>query len=313
MATYIARRILQTIILLIILLAFVFFLIRLLPGDPVLSILDPETVTEEQIEATRRRLGLDRPLYEQFAAYLMRMARGDLGQSIQHRQPVFQLIRRDLPHTIHLAAGSIVLVVIFGVPLGIIAAILRGRTADVGVLVFALWAAATPSFWFGLILLRIFAGWLGWLPLMGIGDGSLVDTVRHTFLPAFALSVNGVGLTCRMTRSCMLEVMDQDYIRTARSKGLAEQIVMFKHALRNALIPVITVVGTTMGAMLAGSVVIETVFTRPGLGRLAVNAIFARDYAVIEGTVAIFAITFVSINLLVDITYSIIDPRIRYS
>lgn len=312
MTAYIIRRILQTLILLLILLVFVFIVARMLPGDPALAMINPENMTAEQIAAIRQQLGIDRPLHEQFLSFLAGLLRGDLGRSVQYKEPVITVILRVFPHTLILSLGAILIVVLVGVPLGMLAAIWRNTMLDVAVLVTSLWAAATPSFWLGLVALCVFSGWLGWFPLMGVGKAGFIDSIRHLVLPVFALGVNGIGQTCRMTRSCMLEVLGEDYIRTARSKGLREWIVICKHALRNALIPVITIIGLNMGGMLAGAVMIETVFTRPGLGRLAVDAILARDYPLIEGTVTVFALIFVTINLLVDLTYSIIDPRIRY-
>lgn len=311
MISYIIKRFFQTLALLAILLVFVFFIARVLPGDPALAMVDPENMTIEQIEAIRKQLGLDRPLYEQFVSFITGLMQGDLGESISYKEPVIKVILRAFPHTLQLSIGAMLVTIIIGVPLGMLAAIWRNTPADVSVLIVSLWAAATPSFWLGLMLLLIFSGWLGWFPLMGVGKAGVADCIRHLILPVIALGVNGIGQTCRMTRSCMLEVMDQDYIRTSRSKGLGECVVICKHALRNALIPVITIIGLNMGTMLAGAVMIETVFTRPGLGRLAVGAILSRDYPLIEGTVTVFAIIFVSINLIVDLTYSFIDPRIR--
>ena len=314
MFNYIVRRIVQVIPTMIGVITLVFLIIRLVPGDPAALILG-EYVTAEAVEELRQRLGLDLPIHVQYWEFLRGLVSGELGDSIMFRRPVFWLIARALPHTARLAFAAVTIGVLMGVPFGIIAAVKRNTKADISVLAFSMLGLATPSFWFALLAVYVFGGILGWFPIYGQGPpgwGISLETLSYLVLPAVSLGVRVWGSTARMTRSCMLDVLHQDYTRTARAKGLSELSVVYKHALRNALIPVITMVGLSIGALLGGSVLIETVFARVGLGKLLIDAVFGRDYPLVQACVAMFALFFLFVNLTVDLTYALVDPRIRY-
>jgi len=283
----------------------VFLMVRLAPGDPAV-LLAGEFATPETLEAIRARYGLDRPLPEQFLIYLEALLRGDLGESARSRRPVLEELQTYFPNTVELASAAILVALLTGIPLGILAALRPGSGLDLGVMILALIGVSMPVFWFGLLAILIFSVELGWFPVAGKG------TLAPLVLPAITLGVNATALLARMTRGALLEVLSQDYIRTARAKGLAERVVIFKHALRNALIPVVTVAGLEFGSLLAGAVITETIFAWPGLGQLLVGSILARDYPVVQGAVLLVATTFILVNLLVDLLYAWIDPRVRY-
>ena len=280
-------------------------MVRLAPGDPAV-LLAGEFATPETLEAIRARYGLDRPLPEQLLIYLQALLSGDLGESARSRRPVLEELRTYFPNTVELASAAILVALLTGIPLGILAALRPGSGLDLGVMVLALLGVSMPVFWFGLLAILIFAVELGWFPVAGKG------TLAHLVLPAITLGVNATALLARMTRGTLLEVLSQDYIRTARAKGLAERVVILKHALRNALIPVVTVAGLEFGSLLAGAVITETIFAWPGLGQLLVGSILARDYPMVQGAVLLVATTFILVNLLVDLLYAWIDPRVRY-
>lgn len=289
----------------------VFLTVHLIPGDPVRALLGDQA-TAEQIARTNRDLGLDRPLVAQFFDYLGRLAQGDLGISIASRQSVAEQIAARLPATATLAIAGVILSVVIGVPLGILGATLRGGVADFITLVISTVGVAAPSFWIALLLSSAFAINLGWLPAIGAGEpGDLGSILRALILPATALGLSGMALVARMTRSSMLDVLGEDYVRTARAKGLGERAVIYKHALRNAAIPIVTVIGLNFGHLLGGTIVIETVFARPGLGKLLLDAILGRDYPVVQGVTLVIAVTFVLVNLLTDLTYAAFDPRLK--
>jgi ABC-type dipeptide/oligopeptide/nickel transport system permease component len=289
----------------------VFLTVHLIPGDPVRALLGDQA-TAEQIARTNRDLGLDRPLVAQFFDYLGRLAQGDLGISIASRQSVAEQIAARLPATATLAIAGVILSVVIGVPLGILGATLRGGVADFITLVISTVGVAAPSFWIALLLSSAFAINLGWLPAIGAGDpGDLGSILRALILPATALGLSGMALVARMTRSSMLDVLGEDYVRTARAKGLGERAVIYKHALRNAAIPIVTVIGLNFGHLLGGTIVIETVFARPGLGKLLLDAILGRDYPVVQGVTLVIAVTFVLVNLFTDLTYAAFDPRLK--
>jgi peptide/nickel transport system permease protein len=289
----------------------VFLTVHLIPGDPVRALLGDQA-TAEQVARTRRDLGLDRPLLAQFMDYLVRLLQGDLGISIASRQSVTEQIAARLPATAMLATAGVLLSVLIGVPLGILGATLRGGIADFITLVISTVGVAAPSFWIALLLSSAFAINLGWLPSIGAGEpGDPVSIVRALVLPATALGLSGMALVARMTRSSMLDVLGEDYVRTARAKGLGERAVVYKHALRNAAIPIVTVIGLNFGHLLGGTIVIETVFARPGLGKLLLDAILGRDYPVVQGVTLVIAIIFVLVNLLTDLTYAVFDPRLK--
>ena len=283
-----------------------FSLLHLIPGDPVLILVGIDA-SPEVIERTRADFGLNEPLPVQYVHYVTRAVQGDLGISIRTRDPVAQVLLGRFQFTFQLTLVSIGLAVVIGVLAGVLAATHQGSWLDAGMMVLALGGISVPSFWLGLLLLQVFAGTLGWLPAGGSG------TPQHLLLPALVLGTSGAAVVARMTRGSMLDVIRQDYIRTLHANGLAESIIVYRHALRNALNPVITVVGLQFGALMAGAVVVETVFSLPGVGRLMVNAIFNRDYPVIQGGMLLLAVAFVAVNLLTDLAYALVNPRIRYS
>ena len=305
MLTYAIRRLLIAIPTLFGVVLLVFLMVRLAPGDPAV-LLAGEFATPETLQAIRERYGLDRPLPEQFLLYLGALLRGDLGESARSRRPVLEELKTYFPNTVELAVAAILVALLTGIPLGILAALRPGSGLDLGVMTLALLGVSMPVFWFGLLAILIFSVNLGWFPVAGKG------TLAHLVLPAITLGVNATALLARMTRGTLLEVLSPDYIRTARAKGLAERVVVFKHALRNALIPVVTVAGLEFGSLLAGAVITETIFAWPGLGQLLVGSILARDYPVVQGAVLLVATSFILVNLLVDLLYAWIDPRVRY-
>lgn len=305
MLTYAIRRLLIAVPTLFGVVLLVFLMVRLAPGDPAV-LLAGEFATPETLQAIRERYGLDKPLPEQFFIYLGALLRGDLGESARSRRPVLSELQTYFPNTVQLATAAILVALITGIPLGILAALRPGTGLDLAVMVLALLGVSMPVFWFGLLAILIFSVNLGWFPVAGKG------TLAHLVLPAITLGVNATALLARMTRGTLLEVLSQDYIRTARAKGLAERVVVLKHALRNALIPVVTVAGLEFGSLLAGAVITETIFAWPGLGQLLVGSILARDYPVVQGAVLLVATSFILVNLLVDLLYAWIDPRVRY-
>ncbi|MCL6554003.1 MAG: ABC transporter permease [Firmicutes bacterium] len=283
----------------------VFALIRLIPGDPARLILGLQA-SEDEVARLRVELGLDRPLYVQYARFFARLVRGDLGYSAVTREPVIGEIGSRLPATVQLAVSSIVLATLAGMAAGILSAARQYSALDYLVMTVALFGVSLPVFWLGLMLMLLFSVYLNWLPAGGYG------TPAHLVLPTVALAAFSIAIIARMTRSSLLEVFNQDYIRTARAKGLHGRVVILRHALKNALIPVITVIGLQFGALLGGAILTETVFAWPGMGRLLVSAITARDYAVVQGVVLVFAGLFTLVNLAVDVLYAYVDPRIHY-
>jgi len=282
-----------------------FALLHLVPGDPA-QILAGQEATEEVLARIRHEHGLDRPLPIQYAVYLSNAVRGNLGISIQSRQPVGTLIAQRFPFTLRLAFLAILVSAALGVVAGVVAATRRNSMLDLAALVGSLVGISLPIFWLGLLMMLVFSVRLQWFPACGSG------TAAHLVLPALVLGAASSGVIARMTRASMLEVLRQDYVRTARAKGLREQIVIYRHALKNAMIPILTVFGLEFGYNLGGAVLTETVFYLPGIGRLIVDGIFARDYPVVQGAMLIVATTFVAVNLLTDIAYALFDPSIRY-
>ena len=305
MLQYILRRLLSIVPVLIGISLIVFFLLRALPGDPA-QLIAGEMATQEVVESIRAQLGLDRRLHVQYALFISRLVRLDLGKSARTGQPVILEIWSRLPNTILLAVTSTALACLLGIPVGIYSAVRFYTLSDYVVMVLALFGISMPVFWLGLMLIVIFSVKLHLLPAGGIG------TLRHLILPSLALASFSTAFITRMTRSSMMEVMGQDYITTARSKGLLEKVVIIKHALRNAFIPIITVIGLQFGSLLGGAVLTETVFAWPGIGRLIVDSISARDYPMVQGVVLVFAVLYILVNLIVDILYAYIDPRIHY-
>jgi len=302
---YTLRRVLIAIPSVLGVMIIVFAMVRLAPGDPA-QLLAGEFADAETIELIRERFGLNRPVPEQFLRFVGGVVQGDLGRSTRSNREVTADLAVYFPNTIELALGAIFVAVVLGIPLGIIAALRPNTPVDLLVMLGALLGVSMPVFWFGLLAILIFSVELGWFPVAGRG------TLRHLVLPAITLSASSLAIIARMTRSSMLEVLGLDYIRTARAKGLFGRGVVLKHALRNALVPVVTVVGLQFGSLLAGAVITETVFTWPGIGSLLVQSILARDYPVVQGAVLLIAVSFILVNLIVDLVYGYIDPRIRY-
>ena len=307
MTSYIIRRFFMVIPILIGAATIVFALMFIVPGDPA-RLLMGQHGDEKTLASIRHELGLDRPIYVQYGKFIGRLARGNLGVSYRQRRPVAEIIRERFPATAKLAVASMVIAVIFGIAAGIIAAVNRNTVLDWLVMVFSLTGISMPVFWLGMMLILVFAAGLGWLPVGGYGRSG---DLRHIILPALSLAAVSVGYIARMMRSSMLEVIGKDYIRTARAKGLTSRAVILHHALRNAFIPVITIIGINFASLLGGAVATETVFAWPGLGRATVDAIRVRDLPVVEGCVMFLAFLFVIANLLVDLSYAWLDPRIR--
>ena len=307
MLGYVGKRLLQAVPVLIGVSILVFLLIHLIPGDPVLVMLQGSpNVTPEMIAEVRRNLGLDVPLAQQYWSYINRAIRGDLGTSIWTGQPVWREMQGQWLSTFELTVASMTTAVVLGVGLGTLAAVRRGTWVDSIVMGISQLGVSIPLFWSGLILIFVFSLTLGWLPATGVGGW------QRLLLPTLALATNYSAVIVRMVRSSLLDVLNQDYIRTARAKGLAPRRVTLRHALRNALIPAITIVGLQFGNLLAGTVVIETVFSRQGLGRLAYTAILAKDFPIVQGVVLVLVLVYVLLNVVVDLSYGLLDPRIRY-
>ena len=333
MGTYLLRRLVGTIPVMILISMLVFLLIQAAPGDPTLMLLGEDTTAEDIAEA-RVRWGLDQPIYVQYVKFFMSAAQGNFGRSFKYDEPVLDVILNRIPATLELATASVIIAVIFAIPLGVWAAAKPNSWVDNTGTTFGLFGISMPSFWFGIMLILLFAGILNILPSAGrdtygiagpritgfyIFDSALQgnwagvrDGVEHVFLPALALGSNMLGILMRVTRSSVLEVMHEEYVTTARAKGLVERKVLWRHVVSNALIPVITVVGLELGTLLSGSIIVETVFSWPGSGSLLVIALNARDHPLVTGLVLVYTAAFVAINFLIDVLYAIIDPRIRY-
>src|SRR6266404_9232886 len=313
MLSYLVRRVLALLPVMAVVVTVVFLLIHLIPGDPVSVMLGPDA-TPTQIEGTRKALGLDGPILEQLLGFYGRVLRGDLGQSYFLDRPVTTAILERAEPTLMLMACALLVAVVIGVPSGIVAAAHRGSIWDRTLMLGALLGVCVPGFWLSLNFIYLFAVRLGWLPAGGYAS-VFTDpwaALRFMVLPAVSLGFNQSALIARVARSCMLEVLQQDYIRTARAKGLSQGVVVVGHAFRNAMVPVVTVIGITTAILIGGAVVTEIVFNIPGLGRLIISAILRRDYPVVQGVVLVTAAAYVVVNLVVDVLYVFIDPRIRY-
>jgi peptide/nickel transport system permease protein len=333
MGTYLLRRLVGTIPVMILISMLVFLLIQAAPGDPTLMLLGEDS-TAEDIEQAKKRWGLDQPIYVQYVKFFMSVAQGNLGRSFKYDEPVLDVIVSRIPATLELAAASVIIAVIFAIPLGVWAAAKPNSWVDNTGTTFGLFGISMPSFWFGIMLILLFAGILNILPSAGRDTYGIAgpritgfymldsaiqgnwagvrDGAEHVFLPALALGSNMLGILMRVTRSSVLEVMHEDYVTTARAKGLEERKVLWRHVVRNALIPVITVVGLELGTLLSGSIIVETVFSWPGSGSLLIVALNARDHPLVTGVVLVYTAAFVAINFLIDVLYAAIDPRIRY-
>lgn len=305
MRTYILRRVAQSALTLLGVSVLVFVILRVLPGDPARMLL-PDGAPESAVAELNRHLGLREPLIVQYGLFLRSVAHGDFGQSFQYRAPALRVVLERLPATVQLTLAAMLVTIAVGVSLGIFTAVRRGTRYDVAGTIVAVLGQSLPNFWLGIMLILLFGVALRWLPTSGFASWtSLV-------LPAITLAAFPTALVARLTRSSMLEILNRDYIRTGRAKGLTEQSVVLRHALRNAAIPVLTVIGLQIGALLGGAVITESVFAWPGMGKLTVDAIFFRDFPVVQTVLILSATVFVAINLLVDLLYTVIDPRIRY-
>jgi len=306
MLPYLFRRVLLAVPTLLGVSLLAFMAIRLIPGDPAV-LMAGERASDEVVEEIRHAYGFDRPVYVQYLAYMARLLQGDLGVSTRDWQPVARTLIHRFRNTLALAGVSFVMAAVLGVSTGVLCAIRPRTVFDTANMMLGLLGLSMPAYWLGLMLMLAFSVKLRWLPVGGIG------TISHLVLPTLTLSMANLGIVARLTRSGVLEVIGQDYIRTARAKGLAELRVMLNHALRNALIPIVTILGLGMGALLSGAVVTETVFSWPGMGRLLIDSIFARDYPTVQAAILLLAVLAFAINLLVDLTYAFLDPRIRYA
>ncbi|MBI2466853.1 MAG: ABC transporter permease [Candidatus Rokubacteria bacterium] len=313
MKTYIARRLLALVPVMLVVATVAFVLIHLAPGDPASVIAGPYASAEE-VQKLRQQLGIDRPLHVQLGRWYWRLLHGDLGNSIFLRRPVVEAILDRAEPTILLTTGAILIAVLVGVPVGIVSARRHGGVLDQGLMVLALLGASVPNFLLGLLMILVFAVWLGWFPVAGYVplESGAWRTLRSLVMPAVALGLVQSALIARITRSAMLDVLREQFILAGRAKGLAEKSVVYKHALKNAFIPTLTVIGISVAVLLGGAVIIEQVFNIPGLGRLVISAVLRRDYPVIQGVILVIAGVYVFVNLAVDLAYLLIDPRIRY-
>jgi len=333
MKWYVIKRLLQIIPVVLGVTLIAFALIHLAPGDPVRTMLG-QHATQQEINEIRAKYGLDQPLYIQYFMWLGDVIQGDLGRSILSHEQVTTEIASRFPNTIELAIAAMIFAILIGVVAGIISATKQYSVADYSVMGIALFGISMPVFWLGIMLMMIFGVFLGWLPIGGridllipfhsitgfmvidsiitLNGAALLSVFEHLILPAIALGTIPMAIIARTTRSSMLEVLRQDFIRTERAKGLSEWKVIYKHAIRNAMVPVVTVIGLNFGLLLSGAILTETVFSWPGVGRLVVDAVYARDYPLVIGCILIFALVFVLVNLITDLLYTYIDPRIHY-
>lgn len=305
MSAYIRRRLLQSVVVVWGVSVLVFFLLRLAPGDPA-SLLLAETATPEQIEEAREKWGLTRPIPVQYGIFLSRALRGDLGDSLFFKQPALEVLLERMPATLQLSAAALLFSLSVAIPVGILSAIKRDSIWDYLGTSLAMLGQAIPPYWLGIMLILVFSVALRWFPTSGRG------TIWHVVLPAITLGSVLMALVTRLVRSGMLDVMNEDYVRTARAKGLTEWRILIRHALRNILIPLVTVIGLQLGALFGGAVITESIFAWPGVGRLALQAINARDYPLVQASVLLISVVYVFLNLAVDILYVYLDPQIRY-
>ncbi len=333
MKWYILKRIIQLVPVILGVTIIAFSLIHIAPGDPARTMLG-QHATEKELNEIREKYGLDEPVYVQYGIWLNGVLHGDLGRSILTNNQVSDEIGERFPNTIELTIGAMLFAILIGGIAGVISASKQYSITDYTVMGVALFGISMPVFWLGIMLMLVFGVWLGWLPIGGRIDllipfqrvtgfmvidslitgnfRAFIDVIRHLILPSIALGTIPMAMIARVTRSSMLEVLRQDFIRTERAKGLSENVVIYKHAVRNAMVPVITVIGLNFGLLLAGAILTETVFSWPGVGRLVVEAVYERDYPLVVGCILVFAIIFVIVNLITDILYTYIDPRIKY-
>jgi ABC-type dipeptide/oligopeptide/nickel transport system permease component len=305
MARYIQQRLLLMIPTILLTSLVVFLMLHLIPGDPASIYLGENQATPERLEQIREQLGLNRPLYVQFGDFLLRAVQGDLGRSVQTNRPVIQEIGDRLPNTVALAVSAMALAMLLGITLGVLAGLRQNTWLDTTLMVAALAGVSIPVFWLGLLLILLFAVQLGWLPATGEGGW------RGLVLPTVALAALSTATLARLVRASIIEVQGQDYVRTSRAKGLRQAAIVIRHALPNALIPVVTVIGLQFGNLLSGAVITESVFARVGLGKLVVDSIQNKDFPTVQGVILVLATIYVAVNLIVDLSYAVIDPRIR--
>lgn len=305
MLKYTIKRLVQLVIMLLVLTVVVFSIVRFIPGDPAATLLGA-SATHAQIEAERERLGLNEPLPVQYKKFITELAKGDLGTSIQTRKPVSYELGRRFPNTIRLAVGATAVASVFGIVLGIISAVRHNKFSDNAIMVVSLVSVSMPSFFFALLMMLLFSVKLRWLPTIGL------ETWKHHIMPTLTLSLPTIGYIARTTRSSMLDVINQDYIRTSRSRGIPTRVIIFSHAFKNALIPVLTAIGMYFGGLLAGATISETVFSINGIGSFLVSSVLQRDYPAIQGSILVLATVFAVVNTVVDLLYGLVDPRIKY-
>ena len=305
MGRFLARRLVLTIPVLLGVATLVFSLIHLIPGDPAQAMLG-EAAPQSDVDELRRRLGLDKPLVEQYGVFLQGLVKGDLGTSLRTGEPVTDQIVERMPATFELAAAAMFVAIAFSMPLGIIAAVRRGTAIDHAAMTVSLAGVSVPNFWLGPLLAIVFAVELGWLPVSGRG------TWAHLVLPAISLGAALAAILARMTRATLLEELREQYVQAARARGVSRTRAIMRHAFRNSLIPVVTLLGLQFGAVLTGAVITETIFAWPGIGRLLIQSIGFRDYPLVQGCILLIALTYVGVNLLTDVIYGVLDPRIRY-
>lgn len=314
MARFIILRLLQNVVVVLLLTLLVFSLMRLVPGDPILQMLGPYA-EKESMEELREQLGFNEPIHEQYASWLGNGLKGDLGDSVISRQPVTDILKWRIPVTIQIAMGAWAVSIVIGIPAGIIAALSRNRWPDYVSSIFAVGGVAMPSFWLAIIMILVLGLRLDWVPTSGFVSPTtdFWRSMHLSLLPWFVAGIGGAAVLMRQTRSALLEVLSQDYVRTARAKGLTERVVIFRHAMKNAMIPVLTIVGLGLGNLLAGTVIVEYIFGIPGMGRLLIESLLSHDYPVIQGINLMVGTSVVLSTLLVDIAYGWLDPRIRYA
>lgn len=310
MLGYVARRVAMAVPTIFAVATVLFFVVRMVPGDPAVYLLG-DMATPERVAKLRAEMGLDKPLYQQYIDFMLGVLRGDFGRSFENGMPTMVRVLRAFPYTFELAVAGTLLSLIIGIPLGVAAAVRRGSKIDVLITSGTTIGVSIPVFWLALLLIEFFSVRLGLLPVTGVGNNP-IERLRHLALPAFSLGIGMAATVARMTRSSMLEVLCKDYITAVRAKGAPWNVTVYKHGLRNAIIPVVTVVGLNFGYLLGGTVLVEYVFGRPGLGSLLIEAVFSRDYPQIQASVFFFSAVFMAVNIFVDILYSFLNPKIRY-
>lgn len=312
MLRHILRRLLLAIPTLFVVVTIIFLLVRVIPGDPARAALG-DNATEAAVDALREQLGLNKPLFEQYLDYMKGLLQGDLGTTLISRQPAWDQIQFVLPHTLELTLAALIVALSIGIPIGIASAVKQNTPIDYAGRVFSLAGLSMPAFYLGLLMMYLFAAKLGWFPAIGAGDFSDPgDNLKRLVLPAVSLGLIEMAYIARMTRSVMLNVLSDDYVRTARAKGLADRVVLFKHAFRAGLVPIISLVGIFIIGLIGASVLTEEVFARPGLGKLMVGASKQRDYTLLQAIMVVYAFIIIIVNIVVDIIYTVVDPRVRY-